>query len=838
MARLVRGMISEVDMSKLLRSEEMTLAQIFLSQEASYNCIRELGELGAVQFSDLNEGVNAFSRNYVSEIRRAEEMERRLRFFASEIEREKLPIPADYNVPAAPNPKDLIDLEATLEQLEGETRQINANQEALLRNFYELKELKHVLNSASVFFQVGAAIQQEGLKERLTPKFDEEAGGNMSRHLSFLCGVINRSKIPVFERVLWRASRGKALLRHMEIEEALKDPATEEEIPKSTFIVYFQGEQLKMRVKKICEGLGATTYPCKEDWEERRQTEAEVDKRLEELTSILNETKNHRFRMLNTVVSSINSWIIQVRKVKAIWYTMNKFKKTETGLLHAEGWCPKIQLNEVDRALKRGAQAAGSEVAPILNTVTTRRTPPTYHRTNTLTKGYQAVIDAYGVASYQEINPAIFTVITFPFLFGIMFGDIGHGLIMFLAGLYLVLKEGYFTKRLKSYEEIFSMMFHGRYIIMMNGMFAVYAGFLYNDIFSLSLNIFGFSWTPTNFTHYEKNSSHYINPEAMYGMDPYPKGYEYKGNPYFFGIDPFWNLAENKLTFINSYKMKLAVILGLIQMTFGLILSFKNFQFKGKTVDIYCTFVPQMIFLQSLIGYLCFMIFFKWFTCGPRTTQPSLLICLINMFLQFGSPIEEHMQLYSNQMYIQSALVVIAVICVPWMLGAKPLIEHMYPRIQHASYAPIPQSYEQFDNDGEEEGEEEEHHSMVDVIVHQGIETIEFTLGCISNTASYLRLWALSLAHAELSEVLWSMVMQGGLGMDINPYVNPIAIVLTFSFWAVATVAILIVMEGLSAFLHALRLHWVEFQNKFYKGEGHLFAPFSFERVLNGQDEE
>ena len=50
-------------------------------------------------------------------------------------------------------------------------------------------------------------------------------------------------------------------------------------------------------------------------------------------------------------------------------------------------------------------QAAGSEVAPILNTVTTRRTPPTYHRTNKLTKGYQAIIDAYGVASYQEINP-------------------------------------------------------------------------------------------------------------------------------------------------------------------------------------------------------------------------------------------------------------------------------------------------------------------------------------------------------------------------------------------------------------------------------------------------
>uniref|UniRef100_A0AC34GIF1 V-type proton ATPase subunit a n=1 Tax=Panagrolaimus sp. ES5 TaxID=591445 RepID=A0AC34GIF1_9BILA len=117
-----------------------------------------------------------------------------------------------------------------------------------------------------------------------------------------------------------------------------------------------------------------------------------------------------------------------------------------------------------------------------------------------------------------------------------------------------------------------------------------------------------------------------------------------------------------------------------------------------------------------------------------------------------------------------------------------------------------------------------------DMMVHQAIHTIEFVLGCISHTASYLRLWALSLAHSQLSEVMWHMILAPAFNAD--GILGAIVLSALFFIFTVMTVSILVLMEGLSAFLHAIRLHWVEFQSKFYVGTGKAFVPFNLHLCL------
>ncbi|XP_078662170.1 V-type proton ATPase 116 kDa subunit a 1-like isoform X11 [Branchiostoma floridae x Branchiostoma belcheri] len=821
-------------MGSLFRSEEMTLAQLFLQSEAAYACVSELGELGLVQFRDLNPDVNAFQRKFVNEVRRCDEMERKLRFLEKEIRKAGIPIVDTGENPDAPPPREMIDLEATFEKLENEMKEVNTNQEALKRNFLELTELKHILRKTQSFFEEESA----RVEDTQILIHAEHLPDTQPMRLGFVAGVINRERLPTFERMLWRACRGNVFLRQTEIETPLEDPVTGDQVHKCVFIIFFQGDQLKTRVKKICEGFRATLYPCPETPAERREMAIGVMTRIEDLQTVLNQTQDHRHRVLVSAAKNIRVWFIKARKIKAIYHTLNLFNLDVTQkCLIAECWCPVADLERIQLALRRGTEHSGSSVPSILNRMTTKQAPPTYHKTNKFTSGFQALVDSYGVASYCEVNPAPFTIITFPFLFAVMFGDAGHGLIMALFALWMVWREKQLMNQRKD-DGIWSIFFGGRYIILLMGAFSIYTGFIYNDFFSKSLNIFGSSW------HMANISDDDIKNNELLELDPNVTAIYKPASPYPFGIDPIWNLAENKITFLNSFKMKMSVTLGVIQMSFGVCLSLSNYRFFKDPLSMFSVFIPQLMFLMCIFGYMVIIIFFKWIAYDASISYkaPSLLITMINMFL-FKFPDSQDDYMYSGQKGLQIFLVLVAVACVPCMLFIKPYFEWRAHKSGKRTVRVNGASEDTAVIMDQDEGEmpppppegapahkEEEEFDIGEILIHQAIHTIEFCLGCISHTASYLRLWALSLAHAQLSEVLWSMVLHIGLGF--KGWVGAVVTILVFPAFAVLTVAILLVMEGLSAFLHALRLHWVEFQSKFYKGEGHQFVPFSFEALM------
>ena len=87
--------------------------------------------------------------------------------------------------------------------------------------------------------------------------------------------------------------------------------------------------------------------------------------------------------------------------------------------------------------------------------------------------------------SYQEANPSAFSIVTFPFLFAVMFGDYGHGSLIFFLGSVLTL----FNDKLK--HTAVAPALKMRYILVMMGFFSMYNGLLYNEYFAIPNDWFG-----------------------------------------------------------------------------------------------------------------------------------------------------------------------------------------------------------------------------------------------------------------------------------------------------------------------------------------------------------
>lgn len=113
--------------------------------------------------------------------------------------------------------------------------------------------------------------------------------------------------------------------------------------------------------------------------------------------------------------------------------------------------------------------------------------PPTSFSSNIFLKQFQNIVDTYGVPSYKEVNPAVFTAVTFPFLFGVMFGDIAHGSILLGFSVFMLVRRKWLSQVFAMQRRVITSV---ALLLMCMAGFSIYAGAVYNDFMALPVTLF------------------------------------------------------------------------------------------------------------------------------------------------------------------------------------------------------------------------------------------------------------------------------------------------------------------------------------------------------------
>ncbi|EOB12819.1 Vacuolar ATP synthase subunit a [Nosema bombycis CQ1] len=566
--------------------------------------------------------------------------------------------------------------------------------------------------------------------------------------LDFITGVIDRKKKFLMKRVLHEAMRRNLVVKTRDIED----------MHKVIFIVFTHGTDAIGKLKKIFVSLGGRILDS--------NRYVEPKKNLLALTSVISQIESveeHNREAMNKEIERINkrfaTWNYFLNKEMKIYSTMNKMTfDSGKDCLIGECWIRKHDLYPL-KCLAEKAENSGwgfaYESLDLKDDL-----PPSSFTINKYTEVFQNLTNVYGVPRYGEINPALFTIFLFPMLFGVMFGDIFHGLI--LMGLSIWFMKDY--ENLCKKAKFMKMLFDGRYIMFLCSCTSIFFGFLYSDFANIPFNFF----------------------DSRLGES---------FNPIPFGIDPGWHHSPNSMVFINNVKMKFSIIVGFFHMSLGIGISICNALYHQNKLELYSSIIPQTIGFTAFLGYLVFLIIYKWLVTFDH---PSLISTLVSMFT---NPLKIENEMYPGQLYVQLGLLSLLLVSIPWMFFSKPVYLISRNKVKKDE--------------------------MMDLWMEQFIHTIEFCIGLISNSSSYLRLWAVSLAHSQLT----SVIHQQTIGREA-PLILRLVL---FIPYIIFTFMLLIGLEGLGSCLHALRLNWIEFHSKFFKGDGYLFEPLNF-KVINEDD--
>ena len=709
------------------------------------------------------------------------------------------------------------------------------------------------------------------------------------------------------KRMIFRVSHDKVLCTYFDAEFPEEFKPKE---PMKIFVMFCPKiDYLIAKMIKVCDVYNCPRFDVPDNYLGNADSYAgHVMEILPDISEKILEHKNYLFEAKKSLKSYLEDYIlikkrlqlykIYFKREKLIYLNLSKCNCGDN-FIDGEIWVLQKNFEKLQNAISSSFD--DDSTATFIDLKDYGMDRPTYIEVNDFTYPFQEIVNQYGIPNYHEINPGYFTIITFPFLFGIMFGDIGHGLILLVITLYLFYLANKNRRNINGAinsdelplnnlnnnninildsndDSMLKSFVQYRYFFLLCSIFAIFCGFMYNEFFAIPLNLFGTCYTS------EKNGELIL--EKIKGEKcVYP-----------IGLDPSWIGTNNELTFSNSLKMKLSIIVGVLHMMLGIFIRGINNLNKKNMIAFYFEFIPQFLFMGLMFGYLITMIYYKWGTDYDNNTDDasSLLSIMINMAIKLGEidgePLFESFLGFSQES-INQMILVFCILLVPVMLFVKPIQFYLRKsRTKGISYRKEEMSLIQNENKNEDnlninEDKEDNFNNednanlnnsgdyslslsqesaikpnelysqlykaqklkykeesktkfqFIELFIGQLIEVIEYVLGTVSNTASYLRLWALSLAHTALSHVFIEKTFIGYIQNDqVNIVSSVIGVFIYFLVFLLATAFILIFMDAMECVLHTLRLHWVEFQNKFYKGDGYLFEPFSFKNIFNNEE--
>jgi V-type H+-transporting ATPase subunit a len=528
---------------------------------------------------------------------------------------------------------DLIENEITedekkITELIDSYAQISENLENLIEKKSVFDKTCQLLISSDV-----SGVRQENLRSGRAGQMVQDQEFSNQSDLNFIAGVIKAEDDLRMKRMIFRISKGRAIPTFFDL--VTENKVMKAKVQKKIFTIFFQGgveNVLLGKLLKVCDIFGASRFnvPRREEMHSQinglQSDIAEKKQFLKQAETSIKDFFRDKIGMemgSDRQPAKYELYRLYFKKERLIFFNLNKCM-LRGNFIDGEVWIPEEKFGLVLEALKsRDSINNHNELSAFFSDpVTSDVTPPTYIKTNELTSTFQLIVDTYGVPRYREINPALFAIVTFPFLFGVMFGDIGHGFLLLLFGFYLVMCND----EIKKSNSALKPVLKARYLLFFMGISAFYCGWMYNDFLSVPLGIFGTCYKNPPMSN---TTSHHDAPRAQKIPDcVYP-----------FGLDPKWYVSTNELAFMNSMKMKLSVILGVVQMSFGIILKGVNaFYFKAP-IDFVFEFIPQIIFMLIMFGYMIAMIFIKWATdwSADKSKAPSIISQLMGIVLNGGS---------------------------------------------------------------------------------------------------------------------------------------------------------------------------------------------------------